>query len=141
MIRKYFRLLVELGDRDFDLLYPPPIPSLSELHWTPIDVARRAARFLAPRPGTAVLDIGSGAGKFCLVAAVSTDGIFTGVEYREGLVGVSKAVAGPPQARRAPRRIPGGGGATGTDEMAALSHHAGKDEAAHRETDDPPGRV
>lgn len=67
-------------------LYPAVIRKLSSVHWTPLEIARRASHWLAPKPGIRVLDIGSGVGKFCLIGACHTKGHFTGVEYRENLV-------------------------------------------------------
>lgn len=80
-------------DEKFDLIYPPRIRRLSSIFWTPVRVAAEAAKMLVKIPGTRVLDIGSGPGKFCLVAASLTDGRFTGVEQRDNLVTVAKAVA------------------------------------------------
>lgn len=93
MIYKYFKLLLNLGDEDFNRIYPDPIRALAREHWTPVEVAKRAADYLVPFPGARVLDIGSGAGKFCLVGAASTQGNFTGVEQRENLVQLSTAIA------------------------------------------------
>lgn len=81
------------GDAAFDALYPPAIRELAAEHWTPVEVARAAAAYLAPHPGAKVLDIGSGAGKFCIVGAATTQGHFTGVEQREHLVELSQQVA------------------------------------------------
>ena len=74
-----------LDDDRFDLLYPLEIRELSSIHWTPVSVARKAVRFLVNKPGTRVLDIGCGPGKFCMVGALTTEGLFTGVEQRESL--------------------------------------------------------
>lgn len=81
------------NDEQFDALYPAPVRELSADHWSPIDVARRAATFLAPSTSTRVLDIGSGAGKFCLVGGACTGAHFTGVEQRENLVELSSELA------------------------------------------------
>src|SRR4051812_35610539 len=59
---------------------------LSETHWTPVEVAIRAAEFLADHNKTRILDVGSGCGKFCLVAALSCSGQYIGVEQRPHLV-------------------------------------------------------
>ena len=85
--------ILALGDDEFNELYPAAIRALAAEHWTPVEVAKRAAEYLAPTPGTRVLDIGSGAGKFCIVGAACTEGQFTGVEQRGHLVEVSKSVA------------------------------------------------
>jgi 2-polyprenyl-3-methyl-5-hydroxy-6-metoxy-1,4-benzoquinol methylase len=78
-------------DNQFDLLYPPEIRALSRAHWTPVKVARRAASFLVREPGTRVLDIGCGPGKFCIVGALATPGRFTGVEQRKQLCELAQA--------------------------------------------------
>ncbi len=73
-------------DRHFDRVYPPAIRDVSSRFWTPVVVARRAARLLAPDPSTRVLDLGAGAGKFCIVGAIATGASFTGIEHRLALV-------------------------------------------------------
>lgn len=93
MIFQYLRLNMELDDETFNEIYPLPVQQLSKRHWTPVEVAKMAAGFLVPSPGTKVLDIGSGAGKFCLVGATSTEGHFTGVEQRKNLVDLSEEIA------------------------------------------------
>jgi SAM-dependent methyltransferase len=96
-----------LEDEKFDLIYPPQIRELSSLHWTPVAVAAEAAKMLVSAAGTRVLDIGSGAGKFCLVGASLTDGRFTGVEQRSDLVAAAKQAA---RELYLPRRSLGEGG-------------------------------
>lgn len=66
-------------------MYPPEIREMSRVHWTPVSVARQAAEFLVRRPGSRVLDVGCGPGKFCMVGALMTDGDFTGIEQRRHL--------------------------------------------------------
>lgn len=75
-----------MKDEDFDFLYPENYKALSLNHWTPLSIARRAGNFLSI-PGSRVLDIGSGIGKFCLTAAHYHPGAeFYGVEQREDLI-------------------------------------------------------
>ena len=75
------------SDEQFHLLYPAPMKSLAKKHWTPLDVARQAAKFLAAEKNKRILDIGSGVGKFCLAAAhYSPAGFYTGIEQRAQLV-------------------------------------------------------
>lgn len=81
------------SDQTFDALLPDEISVLAARHWTPADVAKMAAEFLVTQPNTKVLDIGSGVGKFCLIGASITTGIFHGVEQRENLVALSKSLA------------------------------------------------
>ncbi len=93
MVFKLLRLNIRVTDDDINAIYPQKIKELASRHWTPVGVAKRAAEFLADTPGTRVLDIGSGAGKFCLVGATYTRGHFTGVEQRAKLVSLSKHLA------------------------------------------------
>ncbi|MDB6155759.1 MAG: hypothetical protein JWL90_4212 [Chthoniobacteraceae bacterium] len=86
--------LSELDDDHFDLIYPLEIRDLSSIHWTPVSIARKAAKFLVNKPGTRVLDIGCGPGKFCTVGALVTEGQFTGVEQREHLCDLARLTIG-----------------------------------------------
>lgn len=75
------------SDKLFDELYPPEIRAVAERHWTPLEVARKAADFLVTHSGVRILDIGSGSGKFCFAAAhYHPQTEFTGIEQRENLV-------------------------------------------------------
>ncbi len=76
---------INVDDDEFDLIYPETHVEISEFHYTPIEVAKVAANFLVIQKGDKVLDIGSGAGKFCTVGALTTKGLFTGVELRASL--------------------------------------------------------
>lgn len=79
------------NDAAFDAVYPERIRELSKHHWTPLSIARKAAQFLAHKPGASILDIGSGVGKFCLAAGYHQPGAhFYGVEQREALHEVAK---------------------------------------------------
>jgi SAM-dependent methyltransferase len=74
-------------DEQFNQLYPPAIRLLSQSHFTPLNVAKKAANFLAPESNVKILDIGSGVGKFCLTAAkLRPDAVFYGVEQRKELI-------------------------------------------------------
>ena len=92
MIIQSIRYDLPISDVDFDKLYSPYIQSLSELHWTSIEVAKKAASFLVQSSDTKVLDIGSGVGKFCIVGASTTSGVFYGVEQRKELVDISRQI-------------------------------------------------
>lgn len=81
------------ADNGLNRLYPVSIQLLAARHWTPLNVARIAAQFLASQNGAKVLDIGSGAGKFCLAGAYyKPDAFFYGVEQRSDLVGHAQKV-------------------------------------------------
>lgn len=90
MVFELLRLSIDVTDDDFNEIYPEHIRALARKHWTPVAVARTASEFLVARRGTRVLDIGSGAGKFCMVGAANTKGHFTGIEQRVELVELSK---------------------------------------------------
>lgn len=79
------KLNIDVSDDDFDLIYPESIRKFTRRHWTPVAVAKLAAEYLAAGKNTKILDIGSGAGKFCMVGAATTTGKFTGIEQRKGL--------------------------------------------------------
>lgn len=89
MVFELLRLSIDITDDDFNAIYPENIRLLARKHWTPVAVAKTASQFLVDRPGTRVLDIGSGAGKFCMVGSVNTKGQFTGIEQRRHLVDLS----------------------------------------------------
>ncbi len=75
------------SDEEFNNLYPSDIQVLARRHWTPLEVAKKAARFLAGEGSENILDIGSGVGKFCLAAAHQTPRAFYfGVEQRKSLI-------------------------------------------------------
>lgn len=80
-------------DLDFDRVYPLSIRLLSATHWTPVEVACRAAELLTQDSNSRVLDVGSGCGKFCIIAALSSCGNFFGVEQRPHLSEVARETA------------------------------------------------
>lgn len=81
------------SDSEFDAIYDEKTRELSPQHWTPVRVAARAARLLTQAGASRILDVGSGAGKFCIVGALSTDAHFLGVERREHLVHIASTAA------------------------------------------------
>ena len=81
-------------DDDFDAVYPEWVRGHSQRHWTPVEVARLASELLVASPGARVLDVGSGAGKFCIVGALNTRlGRFHGIEQRADLVEAARDAA------------------------------------------------
>jgi SAM-dependent methyltransferase len=82
-----------VADRTFDRVYPTELRFVSYQHWTPVDVAVRAAHLLVEAGATRILDVGAGPGKFCITGALTTTATFTGVEQRQQLVEVARAVA------------------------------------------------
>jgi hypothetical protein len=81
-------------DREFDRLLPESLRGKAEVHFTPVEVARRAAQLLVDRPCAWILDVGSAVGKFCLTGAeLVPDAMFVGIERRRYLVQVANALA------------------------------------------------
>lgn len=89
MLFKYISAEIDIDDSEMDKIYPEQFKEIAYIHFSPVEVCIRAARFLAAKTGTKVLDIGSGVGKFCMIGAVCTKSHFTGVEYRKSLHDVS----------------------------------------------------
>lgn len=82
------------SDKIFNSIYPKPIQEVAEKHWTPLEVAKKAAAFLATSPDVKILDVGSGSGKFCLTAAhYHPLTFFYGIEQRPNLVELSTDLA------------------------------------------------
>jgi len=82
------------SDKIFNSIYPKPIQEVAEKHWTPLEVAKKAAAFLATSPDVKILDVGSGSGKFCLTAAhYHPRTFFYGIEQRPNLVELSTDLA------------------------------------------------
>ena len=75
-----------VSDEEFDLIYSDFARQLSSCQWTPVAVAFAAARLLVRDRVCKVLDVGSGVGKFCQIAASVAPGTFVGVEQRARLV-------------------------------------------------------
>jgi SAM-dependent methyltransferase len=93
MINAQLKVDGDVTDEEFNAIYPEAIQRLANRHWTSVSVAKTVSAFLAERPGTRVLDIGSGVGKFCMVGALYTKGHFVGVEQRDDLVQISRNAA------------------------------------------------
>lgn len=77
----------------FDRFLPAALRQASPQYWTPIDAILRAAAWFDELGIERVVDIGSGVGKFCIVAAVASKCTFIGVEQRPKLVGVARSLA------------------------------------------------
>lgn len=80
-------------DRAFDRFLPDELQAVSCQHWTPLIVAKRAAAWFYELNIRTVADIGSGAGKFCVAAALFGRCHFTGLEQRPQLVTAARALA------------------------------------------------
>ncbi len=75
------------SDAELNKVYPEYVQKLSRRHWTPLLIAMESAQFLANNEEVAILDIGSGVGKFCIAGGYfHPRSSFVGVEQREQLV-------------------------------------------------------
>jgi protein-L-isoaspartate O-methyltransferase len=83
-----------VSDREFDTaLYPLDFRARSSTFWTPVHVALRATELLVASRASRVLDVGSGAGKLCIIGAAATGALFVGVEQRQELVSIATAAS------------------------------------------------
>lgn len=83
-----------MTDAQLDALLPRAARRVSPMYWTPVRVARRAARIFDDLGVSRVLDVGSGPGKFCVVAGASAPRIaFVGIEHRAHLVAAAQSLA------------------------------------------------
>jgi predicted RNA methylase len=81
------------ADRTFDHFLPDELRAVSSQYWTPLAVAKRAAEWFGDLNVRTVVDIGSGAGKFCVAAALAGRCRFTGLERRSRLVASARTLA------------------------------------------------
>jgi hypothetical protein len=80
-------------DAGFDRLLPQDLRMASATFWTPCRVALVTARWMNELGIQSLVDIGSGVGKLCIVAALATRATFVGIEYRSRLIGVATTLA------------------------------------------------
>jgi predicted RNA methylase len=93
VIAQALRQRTVIKDATFDRVFPASHRLRSWMHWTPVDVATRAAVLLAPTPSRKVLDVGAGVGKLCLIGAAVTHATWFGVESDEQMVTVAMNAA------------------------------------------------
>jgi precorrin-6B methylase 2 len=82
-----------VADVRFDRVFPNWARRVSPMHFTELHVVKRAVELLDPRRGDVVLDVGSGAGKFCLAGSLMTQAHFLGIEQRANLVDAANSAA------------------------------------------------
>ncbi len=84
---------VALKDQSFDQFLPLDLSVISWQFWTPLAVVKRAAQWLDACNVRTVVDIGSGAGKFCVAAALAGRCNYIGLEQRPRLVTAARELA------------------------------------------------
>jgi Histone methylation protein DOT1 len=82
----------KVTDAVFNAIYPNKLKEAAEIHFTPIEVAKIAARYLVDNRDSKILDLGSGAGKFCMIGSACTIGHFCGVELRKNLSTIAERI-------------------------------------------------
>lgn len=80
-------------DARFDELLPARPRLRSAHYWSSVQVAQTAAAWLTGAGATRVLDVGSGVGKFCAIASLSSGRRVWGVEVRPDLIFASRKLA------------------------------------------------
>jgi SAM-dependent methyltransferase len=92
-VTEWLRAGKRVRDSTFDAVYPEDVRRVSARFWTPVEVARTASRWLASQGARSVLDVGSGAGKFCIVASHAITQKITGLEQRSALLEAARAAS------------------------------------------------
>jgi hypothetical protein len=77
----------------FDRFLPQELREVSDRYWTPLSVVRQVAIWLREAQVRTVVDIGSGAGKFCVAGALLTRCRFVGLEQRASFVAAARDLA------------------------------------------------
>ncbi|HEY5920028.1 MAG TPA: class I SAM-dependent methyltransferase [Kofleriaceae bacterium] len=80
------RIEPSTADEELDALVPSDLHHLSRAHWTPVEIAVRAVTLLCPAPRMTILDVGAGVGKLCVIGAMSSWGVWCGIERHGSLV-------------------------------------------------------
>ena len=80
-------------DEVFDLLLPEEWRAVSDQYWTTTEVIERVVEWLEAFNIKTVVDIGSGSGKFCVIAALLGNSRFLGLEQRPRLVEAARGLA------------------------------------------------
>jgi predicted RNA methylase len=81
------------ADALFDRFLPVGYQACSRVHWTPVVAAFRIGSWLDALGAKTLLDLGSGAGKLCVAAALASRCRFVGLEQRPSLVAAARALA------------------------------------------------
>jgi SAM-dependent methyltransferase len=82
----------EITDEDFDRFVAARFQGACR-EATPLAVAIRAAQLLTDGSAMRVLDAGAGIGKFSIIGALTTAGLFTGIERQLSLVRAARGIA------------------------------------------------
>jgi predicted RNA methylase len=109
-----------VSDAELDQVFPEELRDRSQLHWTPVAVAVRAAELLAPTPDVRVLDVGAGVGKVCVIGALVTGAMWWGIEQDAVQVAAANRAAWALDVTRRTRFVHGDGSRLPWDEFDAI---------------------
>ena len=84
--------ITNLDEDAFNLLLPEKIMLKSKRFFTPVSIAIESAKWLSGDDNRNILDIGAGAGKFCLFGAMNTKSNIVGIEIRPHLVEIAENI-------------------------------------------------
>lgn len=84
-LRSYIAAGLPVRDNLFDYLLDQDSFDAADTHWTPAAAVPEILELFRVHPGMEILDVGSGCGKFCILAALSCQARFTGIEIRPWL--------------------------------------------------------
>lgn len=82
----------DIDDERFDRIFSPHYHIQSSVHWSPIEVARQIALWIAPLDVRRFVDIGCGVGKLCLLMRILSNHEVYGIEQRPKLVKVANKI-------------------------------------------------
>jgi hypothetical protein len=82
-----------IDDAAFDRFLPEAARRVSGQFWSPLHVALRVASWAGQLRLEHIVDVGSGAGKLCVAAALACRSRFTGFEQRPALVAAARDLA------------------------------------------------
>ncbi len=93
LIKESFQSKEIISNDRFDQIFDQKLRRVSSVHWTPVEIVLSILELLDLGDESKVLDVGSGAGKFCLVGALNSKAHFFGVEQRQPLVKMANQLA------------------------------------------------
>lgn len=81
-----------IPDFEFDQILPSNMREISDSQWSSVKAAKALSAMLCDRPKARFVDLGSGAGKMCLLLALKSTLEITGVERRQSLIDVARKI-------------------------------------------------
>lgn len=89
-----------VDDGEIDRILSPEKPPGSDVLFPTVALALEVARTLSTSQASRILDFGSGSGKFCLLGATVSEGIFVGIEASSELISRAYRACGSQEVNR-----------------------------------------